>query len=102
MLAAQYLLRDAGVPGVVPDGRFTRGLADAVRGFQTQRGFLDDDTGQVTGMIGGETWPALARPVRVGENSEAARAVEALVQSRSTESLPDVVTPQVWQHLLTP
>jgi hypothetical protein len=51
-------------------------------------------------MIGGETWPALARPVRVGEDSEAARAVEALVRARRTESVPDVVTPAVWQHLL--
>jgi hypothetical protein len=100
VLAAQYLLRDAGVAGVVPDGRFTRALADAVRGYQTRRGFRDDDTGQVTGMIGGETWPALARPVRVGEDSEAARAVEALVRARRTESVPDVVSPAVWQHLL--
>ena len=35
VLAAQYLMRDAGVPGVVPDGRFTRELSDAVRGFQS-------------------------------------------------------------------
>ena len=102
VLAAQYLLRDAGVAAVVPDGRFTRALADAVRGYQAQRGFRDDDTGQVTGMIGGETWPALARPVRVGEDSDAARAVEALVRFRRTESVPDVVTPAVWQHLLAP
>ena len=53
-------------------------------------------------MIGGETWPALARPVRVGENSEAARAVGVLLQRRRTESVPDVVTPEVWQHLLAP
>ena len=100
VLAAQYLLRDAGVAAVVPDGRFARALADAVRGYQAQRGFRDDDTGQVTGMIGGETWPALARPVRVGEDSDAARAVEALVRGRRTESVPDVVTQAVWQHLL--
>jgi N-acetylmuramoyl-L-alanine amidase len=102
VLAAQYLLRDAGVPGVVPDGRFTRELADAVRGFQAARSFRDDETGQVTGMIGGETWPALARPVRVGEDTDAARAVEVLLGRRSTESVPDVVTPDVWQHLLAP
>jgi N-acetylmuramoyl-L-alanine amidase/Putative peptidoglycan binding domain len=102
VLAAQYLLRDVGVAGVVPDGRFTRALADAVRGFQAARGFRDDDTGQVTGMIGGETWPALARPVRAGVGSEAARAVEALVRTRRTESVPDVITPAVWQHLLAP
>ena len=100
--AAQYLRRDAGGPGVVPDGRFTRELADAVRGFQAARDFRDDETGQVTGIIGGETWPALARPVRVGEDSDAARAVEVLLRRRRTESVPDVVKPPVWQHLLAP
>jgi hypothetical protein len=100
VLAAQYLLRDAGVPGIVPDGSFTPELADAVRGFQAERGFHDDDSGLATGMIGGETWPAIARPVRAGEGGEAARAVEALVRGRRTESVPDVVTPQVWQRLL--
>ena len=100
VLAAQYLLRDAGVPGVVPDGVFTPQLADAVRTFQTDRQFSADETGEVTGMIGGETWPALARPVRAGEDSEAARAVAVLAAGRRTESVPDVVTPEVWQHLL--
>ena len=102
VLAAQYLLRDAGVDGVVPDGRFTRELADAVRGFQSAHGFVDDETLEVTGMIGGETWPAIARAVRVGEDGDAARAVATLARDRRTESLPDVVTPEVWQHLLTP
>jgi hypothetical protein len=102
VLAAQHLLRDAGVAGVVPDGRFTRELADAVRGFQAERGFTDDDTARPTGMIGGETWPALARPVRVDEDGEAARALEVLTRDRRTESLPDVVTPEIWQRLLTP
>jgi N-acetyl-anhydromuramyl-L-alanine amidase AmpD len=102
VLAAQYLLRDAGVAGVVPDGRFTRELADAVRAFQTARGFRDDETLQVTGMIGGETWPAIARAVRSGEDGDAARAVAVLARGRRTESLPDVVTPEMWQHLLTP
>jgi hypothetical protein len=88
------------VSGVVPDGWFTREMADAVRGFQAGRGFRDDETGQVTGMIGGETWPAIARPVQAAERTDAARAVEALVGGRNTESLPDVVTPPVWQRLL--
>ena len=100
VLAAQFLLRDAGVP-VVPDGRFTREMADAVRGFQSRRGFRDDDSGQVTGMIGGETWPAIARAVRAGDRSEAARAVEVLAAARRTESLPDVVTAPEWQRLLS-
>ena len=60
VLAAQHLLRAAGVPGVVPDGRFTRELADTVRAFQDEHGFGRDDPGRdeadgPTGMIGGET-----------------------------------------------
>ena len=52
-------------------------------------------------MIGGETWPALARPVRVGEGGEARQAVEALLRNRDVR-LPDVVTPEIWQRLLAP
>jgi peptidoglycan hydrolase-like protein with peptidoglycan-binding domain len=98
--AAQYLLRDTGMTGVVPDGRFTPGLADTVRSFQAAHGFLDDDTGQTTGMIGGEMWPAIARPARAAGGGDAARAVEVLLRGRRTESAPDVVTPDVWQRLL--
>jgi hypothetical protein len=100
VLAAQHLLRDAGVPEVVPDGRFTRAMADAVRGFQAERGFRTEHTRAVSGMIGGESWPALARPVRVGETSDAARAVEVLLSGRRAGALPDVVTTRVWQRLL--
>ena len=52
-------------------------------------------------MIGGESWPALARPVRAGEGGEAQQAVEVLLRGRD-EPVPDVVTPQVWQRLLAP
>ena len=105
VLAAQHLLRAAGVPGVVPDGRFTRELADTVRAFQDEHGFGRDDPGRdeadgPTGMIGGETWPALARPVRAGEGGEAQQAVEVLLRGRDVR-LPDVVTPEIWQRLLT-
>jgi hypothetical protein len=105
VLAAQHLLRAAGVPGVVPDGRFTRGLANTVRAFQAERGFVRDDSmdlsAEPTGMIGGESWPALARPVRVGESGAAQQAVEVLLRGRDLR-LPEVVTAQIWQHLLTP
>ena len=33
-------------------------------------------------MIGGESWPALARPVRAGEGGEAQQAVEVLLRGR--------------------
>ena len=90
----------------MPDGRFTRELADAVRAFQAERGFGRDDPDLDSGdgpngMIGGETWPALARPVRAGEGGEAQRAVEVLLRGRN-EPVPDVVTPEIWQRLLTP
>jgi hypothetical protein len=105
VLAAQHLLRAAGVSSVVPDGRFSRGLADTVRAFQAERGFGRDDpmaaSDEPTGMIGGESWPALARPVRVGEGGEAQQAVEVLLRGRDLR-LPEVVTPQIWQRLLTP
>ena len=105
VLAAQHLLRAAGVPGVVPDGRFTRELADTVRAFQDEHGFGRDDPGRdeadgPTGMIGGETWPALARPVRAGEGGEAAAGRRG-PPARPGPRLPDVVTPEIWQHLLT-
>jgi hypothetical protein len=95
VLAAQYLLRAAGLTGVVPDGRFGEPLADVVRRFQAERRFEE-----VNGLIGGESWPALARTVRLGEGGDAERAVEALLAGRSTESVPDVVTRPVWQRLL--
>jgi hypothetical protein len=104
VLAAQHLLRAAGVPRVVPDGRFTRGLADTVRAFQSERGFVRDDamdlSTEPTGMIGGESWPALARPVRVGEGGDAQQAVEVLLRGRDIR-VPEVVTPEIWQRLLT-
>jgi hypothetical protein len=105
VLAAQHLLRAAGMSGVVPDGRFTRELADSVRTFQAERGFVRDDgmdpSDEPTGMIGGESWPALARPVRAGEGGEAQQAVEVLLRGRDIR-VPEVVTPEIWQRLLAP
>ncbi|WP_214367911.1 N-acetylmuramoyl-L-alanine amidase [Pseudonocardia sp. H11422] len=95
VLAAQYLMRDAGMTGVVPDGRFGRTMADTVRSYQAANGFEE-----VNGMIGGESWPALARPVQRGEGGDAERAVETLAGRRGAESLPDVITAPVWQKLL--
>ena len=95
VLAAQYLLRAAGVPGVEASGRYDVSLAATVEGLQRARG-----AEEITGMIGGETWPIIARPVRRGEGGAAERAVEVLAAERGVESLPDVVTPPVWQRLL--
>ncbi|GEL20976.1 peptidoglycan recognition protein family protein [Pseudonocardia asaccharolytica] len=92
--AAQYLLRAAGMRDVVPSGRYDRLTAAAVLRFQE----LTD--AENVGMIGGETWPVLARPVRRDEGGDAERAVAVLAARRGTESVPDVVTPRVWQRLL--
>ncbi|HVL84294.1 MAG TPA: N-acetylmuramoyl-L-alanine amidase [Pseudonocardia sp.] len=98
--AAQYLLRDAGMAGVRPDGRYTEDLADVVRAFQLARGGDERAGDEVTGMIAGGSWPLLARPVRRGEGGDAERAVEVLATGRSAESLPDVVAEREWQRLL--
>jgi len=39
--------------------------------------------------------------VRSGEGGEAQQAVEVLLRGRDLR-LPEVVTPQIWQRLLTP
>lgn len=96
VLAAQYLLRDAGMTGVSPDGRFGLPMDEAVRVLQAARGFEE-----VNGMIGGESWPALARTVMPGDDGEARRAIEVLLGHRGAEGVPDVITAPVWRQMLT-
>ena len=83
--------------GVAADGTFDRRTADAVRRFQTAH-----RTEEVNGMIGGESWPLLVRPVRPGDDGEAGRAVRALLASgapgRPAESL---VGAEDWRRLLS-
>ncbi len=96
--AAQYLLRDAGATGAGPTGRFDAATADAVAGFQVAHRAED-----VNGILGGESWPELARTVRRGpdgRDGDAWRAVEVLARHRRVESVPDRVTAPVWQRLL--
>jgi hypothetical protein len=93
--AAQYLLRDARMTEAAPDGTFDVGTEQAVRRFQAATG-----AEEVNGLLGGESWPVLARPVRLSGGGDAERAVEALVAGRATEAVPDVVTAPVWQRLL--
>ena len=97
VLAAQHLLRSAGVPGVPADGRFERATADGVYAFQRQHGL------ELTGMIGGGSWPLLAVPVRSGQGGEAELAVRALLAggpARQDWTVPDTVTAPAWQRLL--
>lgn len=93
--AAQYLLRDIGLTEVVADGAFDGPTDAAVRRFQAAHG-----AEEVNGLLGGESWPVLARTVHRGEGGDAERAVEALAAARAAESVPDVVTAPVWQRLL--
>lgn len=94
--AAQHLLRDAGMDWVVATGHFDIRTEFAVRMFQVSRG-----TEEVNGMIGGESWPLLARPVQPGEASEAALAVRLLAQAGGpTPEWSGVVDQRRWQELL--
>ncbi|MCE3555192.1 N-acetylmuramoyl-L-alanine amidase [Pseudonocardia sp. RS11V-5] len=118
VLAAQYLLRDAGLRTNV-DGRYTPATTAAVTEFQQTTGAEEPN-----GILGGESWPVLARTVdRTGEpGSDAARAVEVLASGRArntrggpsgrtrsvgsgpsggtAEAVPDVVDRPAWQDLL--
>jgi hypothetical protein len=93
--AAQHLLRDAGITKVEATGQFDRRTVDAVRQLQRTRGCEE-----VNGMICGESWPVLTRPVARGEGGHAERAVQALLRGRGGKTVPDVVTEPVWRHLL--
>lgn len=96
--AAQYLLRDAGATTAVPTGRFDEPTADAVRTFQVAH-----RAEEINGVLGGESWPELARTVRRGpgrSDGDAGRAVDVLAEYRQVESVPDRVTAPVWQRLL--
>lgn len=93
--AAQHLLRGAGRTEVAVDGVFSASMAESVRVFQAEHA-----TEEVNGIIGGESWPLLAVPVRAGDGGEAAAAVETLATTSSTRP-PSTVDRRQWQQLLT-
>jgi hypothetical protein len=96
VLAAQHLLRAAEVPGVPADGEFGRTTADGVYEFQRRHGM------ELTGMIGGGSWPLLAVPVRPGQGGEAEAAVQVLLNRPGVRQVrrPTTVTQATWQQLL--
>ncbi|WP_345380498.1 N-acetylmuramoyl-L-alanine amidase [Pseudonocardia yuanmonensis] len=96
VLAAQYLLRDAGVR-TNADGRYSPATVAAVTEFQQATGAEEPN-----GILGGESWPVLARTVhRTAEaGSDAARAVGVLTAGRSAEAVPETVDHPAWQDLL--
>ena len=93
--AAQYLLRDARATEAAPTGVFDDGTDAAVRRFQAATG-----AEEVNGLLGGESWPVLARPTLRGTGRDADRAVDTLVAARGAEGVPDVVQAPDWQRLL--
>jgi hypothetical protein len=96
VLAAQHLLRAAGIPKVAPDGQYGRATADGVFEFQRRNGT------EQTGMIGGASWPRLAVSGRSGSGGEADAAVRALVSASSARrfDLPATLDARTWQRLL--
>ena len=74
---------------------FDEGTDAAVRWFQAATG-----ADEVNGLLGGESWPALARATLRGTGRDADRAVDTLVAARGAEGVPDVVTAPDWQRLL--
>jgi peptidoglycan hydrolase-like protein with peptidoglycan-binding domain len=96
VLAAQHLLRAAEVPGVPADGEFGRTTADGVYEFQRRHGM------ELTGMIGGGSWPLLAVPVRPGQGGEAEAAVQVLLNRPGVRQVrwPTTMTQATWQQLL--
>jgi N-acetyl-anhydromuramyl-L-alanine amidase AmpD len=93
--AAQYLLRDAHATTAAPTGVFDTATDAAVRRFQAATG-----AEEVNGLLGGESWPVLARTTLRGTGGDADRAVDALVAVRGAEGVPDLVTTPAWQQLL--
>ncbi|MEJ3655738.1 N-acetylmuramoyl-L-alanine amidase [Actinomycetes bacterium KLBMP 9759] len=93
--AAQYLLAAVGLLDGVPTGVFDAGTDAAVRRFQQLT-----TAEEINGLLGGESWPLLARTVRKGEGGAAEQAVLTLAAARGAESVPDVVDAAAWQRLL--
>jgi len=98
VLAAQHLMRNAGVPGVPADGVFGATTSVGVLAYQREHGM------EQTGMIAGGSWPLLAVPVKRGQGGEGEAAVHALLATQPGRAwqptLPDTVEGVSWQRLL--
>jgi peptidoglycan hydrolase-like protein with peptidoglycan-binding domain len=83
VVAIQYLLRHQGY-SITVDGIFGSGTLAAVKSFQSSKGLASD------GIVGPNTWNALAITLRNGSSGEAVKALQAqLNQKRSTGLVVD-------------
>ena len=78
--AIQYLLRQQGY-GMTADGVFGSGTDSAVRSFQSQHGL------GVDGIVGPNTWGALAVTVRSGSSGEAVKALQIELNAKRSAGL---------------
>lgn len=81
---AQLLLTHHGFAGAA-DGNFTASTTRQVEAFQTSVGLADD------GVIGPQTWTALAVTVRRGDRNDAVRAVQVQAAAHGYELALDGV-----------
>jgi N-acetylmuramoyl-L-alanine amidase/Putative peptidoglycan binding domain len=114
VLAAQYLLRNAGLADVPIEGTFDPSTTAMVMRFQTGHGLAP------SGLIGGGSWPLMVVPTSPTDPGPAGQAVRVLLSHPQTrpatdsdanaEGAPDppgpittasTVTPATWQRLLS-
>lgn len=78
--AIQYLLQAQG-QNVTADGVFGSTTDTAVRAFQTSKGL------GVDGIVGPQTWGALATTVREGDSGPAVKALQSLLNAKRSSGL---------------
>jgi peptidoglycan hydrolase-like protein with peptidoglycan-binding domain len=81
VLAIQYLLRHNGQSGTPATGVFDSATTTAVRGFQTAKGL------GVDGIVGPQTWGALAPQIGAGAGGDAVRALQVELNAKRRLSL---------------
>lgn len=79
---AQYLLRGSG-QSLAVDGEFGAGTASATTAFQSAKGLAAD------GVIGAETWGALATTVRSGDSGDAVSAAQTQLNANGASIAVD-------------